>query len=74
MGTQVSNPFTGDGDVSKWVKNSRVGQKPQTNKPKKTDVIIEMNNLFYTWIRFYDRAIIHLVLKWKKQDALIRIL
>ena len=35
MGEQVSNPFTGDGDVYIWVKYYRVGQKPQTNKQNK---------------------------------------
>ena len=30
-------PFTGNGDVSKCVKNSRVGQKLETNKQNKTN-------------------------------------
>ena len=29
---QILQPFTGGGGVSIWVKNSRVGRNPQTNK------------------------------------------
>ena len=50
--SQNLQPFTGNDDVSIWVKNSRVG--PQTNKQTNKMCISKILQCIYLWIYIVD--------------------